>query len=286
MATSLDCGPTPSCQLNNGNRVIRFLLILGIAIPYAVVAQPQATPLQNSSLSSVAGTVRDSLGLPVVGASVLIAPDGLILRTDSAGRFYARRITARSVTIDVRRLGFSPLQARVELQVGAEVALDLAMTRLPQMLDEVIVKAERQCPRFSLEGILCRREQGMGIFMNRQEILSMGKDIEPYPMLVLREVPGFRQNLNGNPRTVESTVGWRCFVRIVDGGFTAASPIHKASDLYAVEVYQPPDIPKEYQHWHWRPGRRNRPATPCTLVVMWSMQQAQRDLRRLAGEKK
>lgn len=73
------------------------------------------------------------------------------------------------------------------------------MTRLPHFLAEVEIKVERECPRFSVEGILCRRESGMGFFMNRQEILAKGME---YPMLVLRDVPGFRQNLNGNPRTV------------------------------------------------------------------------------------
>lgn len=124
----------------------------------------------------------------------------------------------------------------------------------------------------------------MGFFMNRQEILA--KNVE-WPMLVLRDVPGFRQNLNGNPRTVESTVGWRCIVRISDGGFPYwAPPIYKASDLYAVEVYQPPDIPPEYQHWYWGRARNGKYSTPCTLVVRWSMQEAQRYLQRMAGEKK
>ena len=285
MAKGLDCVPAPSSGLYSHRRFLGSLLIAAIAAPFGAAAQSPATATQDSLRSSITATVRDSLGLPVVGASVLITPDGLILRTDSAGQFYARGISAGGRTIDVRRLGFSPVRSRVQLHAGAELALDIVMMRLPQVLAEVIVKGERQCPRFSLDGVLCRREQGMGILMNRQEILAKG--VEPYPMLVLRDVPGFRQNLNGNPRTVESTVGWRCFVTIYDGGFPYTSaPIHRASDLYAVEVYQPPDIPKEYQHWYWRPGRKNRPATPCTLVVMWSMQQAQRDLRRLAGEKK
>jgi hypothetical protein len=259
-------------------------LILAIAAPFAGAAQSQTPATPDSLRSSITATVRDSLGLPVVGASALITPGGFIYRTDSAGKFSARNIPPGLLTVGLRKLGFSPLQSRVSLHVGADLTLDLVMQRLPQLLAEVEIRGERQCPRFSVEGILCRRESGMGFFMNRQEILA--KNVE-FPMLVLRDAPGFRQNLNGDPKQVESIVGWRCFVRIVDGGFPYSyNPIQRPKDIYAVEVYQPPDIPLEYRHWSWgtRPGRKY--STPCTVVVMWTMTEAQRSLRRMESPKK
>lgn len=107
-----------------------------------------------------------------------------------------------------------------------------------------------------------------------------------HTMLILKDAPGFRQNLNGDPRSVESIVGWRCIVRIVDGGFPYSyDAVPRPKDVYAVEVYQPPDIPPEYRHWYWDRNRRGRYFQPCTLVVMWSMQEAQRDLRRMANRR-
>ena len=258
---------------------ILLALLLGAAAPLAAAAQaPGASP--DSVRASITGTVRDSLGFPVVGVTVLAMPGGLIFRTDSAGQFTARQMPTGLLTLRLRKLGFSPLQSRVLLTNGNDLALDLVMQRLPQLLAEVEIRAaqERQCPRFSMEGILCRRESGKGYFMNRQEIL--GKDVE-FPMLVLRDAPGFRQNLNGDPRTVESTEGWRCYHRIIDGGFPYSyNPIQRPKDIYAIEVYNPPDIPLEYRHQYWRGS------TPCTLVVMWTMAEAQRNLRRLgAGSK-
>jgi hypothetical protein len=162
------------------------------------------------------------------------------------------------------------------------------MRRLPQTLAEVEVTADRECPRFSIDAILCRREAGIGLFMDRQEILAKGSDHPDFPMLVLRDAPGFRRNLRGYPNTVESIVGWRCIKWIYDGGFPyTVSPIQKAADIYAVEVYQPPDIPPEYSHQIWdERNRRNKTSTPCTLVVMWSMSEYQRHLSRTAREKK
>lgn len=244
-------------------------------------AQTPSPTAPDSVRSSITGAVRDSLGLAVSGASVLVTPGGLIYRTDSAGQFRVRVMAPGAVTIGVRKPGFAAIQSRVTLQAGADLALDLVMERLPRLLAEVEILANRECARFSIEGILCRREKESGYFMNRQEILA--KNVE-WPMLVLRDVPGFRQNLNGDPRGVESTVGWRCIVRIVDGGFPYSyNPIVRPADLYAVEVYHPPDIPPEYQHHYWaRPTNRRQLTRPCTLVVMWTMREAQRDLRRLA----
>jgi hypothetical protein len=262
--------------------VIRLLLAL-LAAPSVVLAQ--SLPASRDTLrSSISGTVRDSLGLPVTGASVLITPGGSIFRTDSAGKFHARNIAPGSTTLAVRKLGFAPLQSQVSLHIGVDLALDLVMQRLPQMLAEVEVRADRECARFSIEGILCRRESGIGYFMNRQEVLEKSQGIV-HRNLILRDVPGFRQNLNGTPTTVESIVGWRCWRIIYDGGFPYSyNPIPKPTDIYAVEVYQPPDIPKEYQHQYW--GKSGKSSAPCTLVVMWSMREAQKGLRRMSTPKK
>jgi hypothetical protein len=160
------------------------------------------------------------------------------------------------------------------------------MQHVPQVLAGVQITADRQCARFTIEGILCRRETGRGFFMDRQEVLAKGAAFPDYPSLVLRDVPGFRRSLHGSTHTVESTVGWRCIKYIVDGGFPYSfNPIRKVSELYAVEVYQPPDIPPEYRHWYWVDNKKAKIATPCTLVVMWSMLEAQRELKRIHPKK-
>ena len=261
---------------------IQLGLLLATALPLAA-----QTPPADSIRSALTGTVRDSLGIPVSGASVLITPGGLIYRTDSAGKFIAPNMSVGPVTIGIRRLGFSPLVSQVNVPIGSDLVLDFTLQRLPQRLAEVEVTAERQGPRFAIEGILCRREVGNGLFINRQEVLAKSKGIY-FPMLVLRDVPGFRQNLNGSPTTVESIVGWRCWKLVIDGGFVAGGmPIRRPQDIYAIEVYQPPDIPPEYRHHTWgKANRRQKYSTPCTVVVMWSMREAQRSLGVLEKRKK
>lgn len=246
-------------------------LALGTTPRFGVVAQSPAIAPADSLRAGINGTVRDSLGMAVDGASVMISPGGLIFRTDSAGRFLARNVPVGPLTVSVRKLGFSPLLTRFNSQPGVELTLDLMMQRLPRMLADVEVRAEqnRQCARRSLEGILCRREVGRGAFMNRQDILAAKVD---FPWLVLRDQPGFRQNLNGDPRTVESIERWRCITTLVDGRQPSViDPLPRVRDMFAVEVYRDDEYPPEYRHW--------REKTPCTLVVFWSMRVGRQAMR-------
>ena len=264
------------------------MVILGaVASPLATAAQTPDSTTVDSLRSSIAATIRDSLGYPVVAASVFITPGGYFYRTDSVGKFIAKNVPPGALTIAVKKVGYSPVQSRINLHVGVDLALDLVMQRIPQMLAEVEVKALRQCQRYDLDGILCRQEQYPGgFFMNRLEVLAKAKD-EFRTDLLLRDAPGFRRSLR-DPRYVESTVRWRCLKRIVDGGFPYRyNPVPTPTDVYAIEVYQPPDIPLEYQQWYWQDVKMGRKTmkVPCTLVVMWTMTEAQRQMRRLQNAK-
>ncbi len=243
----------------------RTILALLLAVVRATGAQaPPPAQGPDTTRAVIQGSVRDSLGIAIDGASVLVRPGGLIFRTDSAGRFVARGIPVGNLSLTVRRLGLSPLESQVTVHPGTTVTVDLVMRRLPQVLAQVEINAaqNRQCPRFSLDGILCRREVGKGQFMNREEIVATGAI---FPQHVLRDLPGFRVNLNGDPRRIESIAGWRCMEFLVDGRPPSRiDPVPRVRDMFAVEVYQPDEAPPEYRQWVWRG------AYPCTLVIFWS----------------
>jgi hypothetical protein len=133
-------------------------LILIAATSVAVGAQTPTVAQGADSLRAViTGSVRDSLGIPIEGASVLFSPGNLIARTDSAGRFFGRGIQSGRVTVTVRRLGLSPKDTVVTAHVGVVLNLDLVMQHLPQNLAEVEIREEqnRQCERFSLKRASC-----------------------------------------------------------------------------------------------------------------------------------
>jgi hypothetical protein len=243
-------------------------LLVGIASLIGAAASSQDVSRQ------VSGSVRDSLGLPVAGATVMITPGGRLTRVDSTGRFTVRGLAAASLLLRVRQPGVAPRDTILDLTRATSVEVELVMRRLPRVLDTVVVTAPTQCARFTLEGVLCRRGTGAGLFLSEDEVrakrvLSVGE--------VLGDVPGFRlinvrsrYNRGVMVRDVESVEGWRCIVRLVNGNamsLTNQEPLPK--DLIGVEVYQPHEAPPEYRHWIWR-GR-----FPCTLVNYWT-RQAQR----------
>jgi hypothetical protein len=120
--------------------------------------------------------------------------------------------------------------------------------------------------------------------MNREEIQEKREGVQLVNLLL--RGPGFRPDPGGSPMVAESSLGSSCWGLIVDGGFPISSrPIRSVQEVYAIEVFRPPDIPPEFEHWtRSLPGQNG--ATPCAIVVMWSMREAQRSLRRLEGEKK
>lgn len=263
--------------------VIRLLASLALTVSALTLpAQSRARPAADSHRSSIRGIVRDSLGSPVDGASVSITPGGSTYRTDDSGTFVARRLPSGRVTISVRRLGFAPIRSSASLKAGNELTLNLLMRRLPQLLPEVKI-SENECPRFAIEGILCRRKRGVGVFMNREEIQEKREGIQLVNLLL--RGPVSPPDSGGSPTVAESTLGSSCWGLIVDGGYPISSrPIRSAQEVYAIEVFRPPDIPPEFEHWtRSLPGQNG--ATPCAIVVMWSMREAQRSVRPPEGEK-
>ena len=156
------------------------------------------------------------------------------------------------------------------------MTLNLRMRRLPQLLPEVRI-AENECPRFAIEGILCRRKRGVGVFLNREEIQEKSEGIQLVSLLL--GAPGVRPDSGGSPNVAESILGSSCWGLIIDGGFPISSrPIRSIEEVYAIEVFRPPDIPVEFEHWtRSLPGQNG--ATACAIVVMWSMREAQRSFR-------
>lgn len=230
---------------------------------------------QDSVRTAIRGTVRDSLGFPAAGASVMLTPGTRMTRVDTAGQFILRDVAPGSSMLRVRRLGFASKDTVIYLGTGASIDLALVMQRLPQRLDTVRVAESRQCARFTIEGVLCRRGTAAGLFLNQEDIKAKKPT---YVGDVLGGEPGFRlTNVRSRfmrtmmVRDVVSTVGWRCIKRLVNGQpMSVSNPEPRVKDLFAVEVYQPDEAPPEYQSWVWQGSY------PCTLVVYWTVNARQR----------
>ena len=114
---------------------------LGAALVAVIAQTPRA--------QQVRGVVRDSTaGIPLPGAVVVILDSARVVSgraiADAAGRFvFGRRST--SVSVRVNRIGYRPREVSIPPGQG-DFSLDLAMARIPPLLDAVRVTDRVLCP--------------------------------------------------------------------------------------------------------------------------------------------
>src|SRR6185503_2697836 len=133
-----------------------LLALIGGAVPRAA---------QTQSGGTIAGTVVDASGRPVVDADVYALPEKARARTDSAGRFAISKLGAGFYHVRVRHLGFRPNEITTDLTNNGRVELKFELVSRPVMLDSVIVQADGKCPTMSYTGFLCRRRTGKGLYL-------------------------------------------------------------------------------------------------------------------------
>lgn len=135
----------------------------------------------------VTGTVVDTTGAPVPGATVRVMPAREPYAvTDDSGRFVLERLPPGRVTLAVRRLGYAPDSATLDLAAGADVAARIPLKASAFVLEAITVSDTATSPW--LRTFERRREAGRGgYFFTRAEIVASQVQLTTD---LLRRVPG------------------------------------------------------------------------------------------------
>ncbi len=88
----------------------------------SLVRRPAPPPV-----GSISGTVKDSLGQPVIAATLQVEGTQLGAVTDAEGRYRISGVRAGPQTITVRRIGYQLLSKAVTVQDGASETLDFVL---------------------------------------------------------------------------------------------------------------------------------------------------------------
>jgi hypothetical protein len=120
----------------------------------------------------VTGEVRDSAGRRIAHANVTAGKDIQVVADDS-GRFRYEVPNRKAQTVNVRRIGFEPVE--LKLPEGGDTTLVVTLAPLPQRLQRMIVEAERTQMRLERRGFYARmadHEKGIivGHFITPEEI--------------------------------------------------------------------------------------------------------------------
>jgi len=161
--------------------------------------------------------------------------------------------------------------ADIKLSKNGRIEVKFVLGRAVR-LDTFTVTARSDCPPRTLNGFMCRRRTGGGVFLDYADIDERAAN---YTADLFKDIEGFRVDLRrtrSGPVPVPVRKGFGCITSLVDGReVTPANPVptHPA-DLSAVEVYLRPDsVPLPYQRYTWtsnvsRTGR-------CSVIVYWTL---------------
>ncbi|MEP7002383.1 MAG: carboxypeptidase-like regulatory domain-containing protein [bacterium] len=240
-----------------------------------LLAVPALASAQQAAIGGViAGIVRDTANRPVAAADIIIRPGGHRARSDSSGRFLVSGLDADNYTVRARKLGFAPTDFEVGLSKAGRADITLVFDQRMPMLDAIVVTAGRTCSAYSLDGFVCRRKAGGGVFLDYTDIDD--KDAL-YTADLFHDMKGFRTSLRstryGPVRYVQANPPWGCVAQLVDGRPATAATIipELPSDLIAVEVYARPDsVPLEYQRYTWPNGNITKSGR-CSVVAYWTL---------------
>jgi TonB family protein len=246
-------------------RILTCARLASLLTLAAAAGGPVAAQAPDSTWTIV-GTVRNPDGLGISGAELVIpGTAALSARTDLSGGFRIVGTRAGTVSLSVRRLGFSPVTTEVAVRPGETTETSVTLERAPQELAAVVVQAQ-QVRRGRLGDYDRRRKLGFGHFISRDEIERRN------PLLVtdlLRTVPGVRLQPGGFAgRYIVRMRAARCDPLVwLDGSPLSAGYFDVDAlvpqSIEAMEVYTGPStVPAQFMD--------PRGISSCGVIVVWT----------------
>lgn len=214
----------------------------------------------------IKGVVRDSLGLPVVGAQISVAGTSLVVESDDNGEFLLAKASPGETSLRIRRIGFRPDTVRVNVLAGETAAAVFTLARLAVELEPLVVMGRRNVGG-RIAGFYERMSRGAGGHFLTREAIERRNPINMTDLF--RMVPGARVESRGFGRTVVRFRGARNPPLVwLDG-----TPLYAAEfDLDSVdprtfegvEIYSgPASVPAEFL------GNRGISSTGGT-IILWT----------------
>ena len=237
------------------------LLLAGMFTSAALSAQDSAPPG-----ILVLGEIQDiRLSTPLRAAAIELVPAETDrptreTQTNQQGRFRLESVLPGRYRLEVRLLGYHPIEEVVD--IPREGPVDLQIEMVPDALElDPIVVASNTSGRLERTGFFDRREDRTGSFFTREEVRRMGAT----GLLsdVFQVIPGVR--VRHNPFGVSNQVVLRggCEPALfVDGNeLITGTPVDEVMNVYDVEgmeVYRGITAPAQFS------------TGTCGAIVMWT----------------
>lgn len=228
--------------------------------------------------ASVRGVIRDTAGLAIAGAEVVVEGGGKATISGEDGAYVLRDVSVGSRRLHVRRLGFRPTLMDIELTPDGLSAVEIQLVEVVQQLAPVAVLARKDAFEYRLAGYYERRERKVGHFVSRERI----ERTHSFSFTdLLREIPGVTIRVIGSLTKAVRLRGASCPPLVFLDGIPAPAAEFDLESIdpgivEGVEVYSgSATVPAEFA------GPRN--LDRCGVVAIWSRPFRSR-ARRASGE--
>jgi hypothetical protein len=178
--------------------LIPAILLAVLALLSAVPAGAQGRPARLDV------AVADSVGRPIAGTRIVVSGSPAPGVTDSTGNAIVQPISPGSRLVSIRHPGFREERALLDFGAGATIAIRVVLTPEPLALDTVVATGERFVLRLHQNGFYKRRREGLGRFLDRQDVARAERTGGTLCPLFYR-LPGFS--------VAPGSVGVRCVVQ-------------------------------------------------------------------------
>jgi hypothetical protein len=236
------------------------------ALAATASAQVHQQSAQGPNRRELVGLVRDVSGAGIEGATVEIK--GASAGTNDKGAFQLWTAEIDTLTIAIRRLGYSPMSALIATRNGQWDTVVVEMDRTSQQLAAVTVTGAGARRANGLRTFETRRAIGNGTFVGRDEIMQ-------HNTMRTSDVLRGKRGINlvklpngtfGVRFALYSASKQKCTPDLwVDGVFSRDTEIDEilASDIEAMELYETmASVPFEFTS--------HSKTTPCGTVVIWT----------------
>lgn len=212
------------------------------------------------------GSVRDSAGAPIRGATVTTADARAV--SDSLGRFAIRLVRTESTTVTIRRLGFESVTFTMLTDSLALNDLAIQLEPVARPLPGIAVREERigRVPTLERFDERRREKEGFGFFLTRADITRReGASLSS----LVGQANGVRLIRQGNGRALVRFTRWShkggsCAPRVwLDGVIARGLELDDlpSTDVEALELYpSAASVPSEFTASEF----------DCGVVAIWT----------------
>jgi hypothetical protein len=248
-------------------------------------ARAELTLARNAvtDFATLAGTVVDSAGRPIVAANVVVPELSKSTLTDAAGGFRIDGLPAGSQRVFVRRIGYRAIDTNLAFPIGRTLQRRFELTRAVTLDSVIVNEAAVDKGMASFED---NRRLGLGHFLTRADLAkleggpSTSSVLQSFNGLSMVRGQGGRAWITGahglrlvNPDAQDKTLGAHqsCYAQV----YLDRTPIYQGRDsepLFDVNSIPPSQIEaiEYYATPAQTPAEYTRLNSTCGVLVIWT----------------